>query len=67
MLSSQAIWLTDLVVTNDLAPTSSEAIQQASSFRWTVKQLHRGGQALKGRFSRNRIGCEFISGLGSTQ
>ncbi|MBE9098559.1 hypothetical protein [Vacuolonema iberomarrocanum] len=32
---------TDFVVTNAMATTTTEAIQQACGFRWTIEQLHR--------------------------
>jgi hypothetical protein len=60
---------TDFVVTNDLAPTSTEAAQQACGFRWKVEQLHREGkqvtgleacQCRKARIHRNHIGCAFL-------
>lgn len=60
---------TDFVVTNDSAPTSTEATQQACGFRWKVEQLHREGkqvtglescQCRKARIQRNHIGCAFL-------
>ena len=60
---------TDFVVTNDLAPTSTEATQQACRFRWKVEQRHRerqqvtgleAGQCRKARIQRNHIGCAFL-------
>jgi hypothetical protein len=60
---------TDFVVTNDLAPTSTEATQQACGFRWKIEQLHREGkqvtgleacQCRKARIQRNHIGCAFL-------
>ena len=60
---------TDFVVTNDVAPTSTEATQQACGFRWKVEQLHRESkqvtgleacQCRKARIQRNHIGCAFL-------
>ena len=60
---------TDFVVTNDLAPTSTEATQQACGYRWKVEQLHRKSkqvtgleacQCRKARIQRNHIGCAFL-------
>jgi len=60
---------TDFVVTNDLAPTSTEATQKACGFRWKIEQLHREGkqvtglescQCRKARIQRNHIACAFL-------
>lgn len=39
---------TDYIVTNDLTHTSSEVIQEANDFRWTVEQFHRETKQLTG-------------------
>jgi Transposase DDE domain len=60
---------TDFVVTNDLAQTSTEDIQQVSGFRWKIEQLHREGkqvtgleacQCRKARIQRNHVACAFL-------
>jgi hypothetical protein len=60
---------TDFVVTNDLTQDSTEATQQACSFRWKIEQLHREGKQVTGleacqcrqaRIQRNHIACAFL-------
>jgi hypothetical protein len=60
---------TDYVVTNDLAPESTEATQEACGFRWKMEPWHREGkqvtglercQCRKARMQRNHIGCALL-------
>ncbi len=60
---------TDFVVTNALAPSSTQTTQQACGFRWKIEQLHRESkqvtgleacQCRKARIQRNHIGCALL-------
>ena len=60
---------TDHVVTNDPAQLTTEAVQEASGFRWKVEQFHREEKQLTGievcqcrraRIQRNHIGCAVL-------
>lgn len=60
---------TDYVITNDLAPSSTEATQEECGVRWKVEQFHREVKQVTGiercqcrkeRMQRNHIGCAML-------
>ncbi len=60
---------TDYVVTNDRSQDSTEAVQEACSFRWKIEAFHRETQPVTGlekcqcrseRIQRNHIGCAIL-------
>lgn len=59
----------DYIVTNDITQKSAEAVQNASSFRWVIENMHREIKQLTGiercqcrkqRIQRNHISCAFL-------
>jgi hypothetical protein len=60
---------TDDIVTNDVTPQQTQAVQQVQGFRWKVEQFYREGKQLTGleacqcrsrRAQRNHIGCALL-------